>query len=97
MAGGNHFGALSTELHMKRPVGLGIALSVALVLLFVLVLVRVARLGRGAEHLDTEIHAMPVYRPRVVVDPRMPIIDSMLPLGRASVRRRAPPPRGWLR
>jgi hypothetical protein len=71
----------------------GILIVVALVLL----LIGIRWRRRPADHLDASIQRMPVYRPPVPVDSRMPTLDSVLPLRRDSSARRSPPLRGWRR
>jgi hypothetical protein len=58
---------------------------------------RLAWWTRSPDPLDASFHSMPMYRPPRPVDPRMPVLDSVLPLSRDSNRHRAPHPRGWLR
>jgi hypothetical protein len=66
-------------------------LIVVAVIAVVLALALASSWGRARKDVADEGEGaqMPVYRPRAGIDPRMPLLDSGLPLRRDSTRRRA--------
>jgi hypothetical protein len=89
-------GSRALEDHMRWRIGIVVGIGVVIALASVVIVS--SGPGRSATPIDASPHGMPVFRSRATVDPRMPILDSMLPLSHGSARtRRGPPLRGWQR
>jgi hypothetical protein len=83
---------------MRWRIGIVVGIGIGVVIALASVVIVSSGRHRSETPIDASPHGMPIFRSRAVVDPRMPVLDSMLPLSQDSARRRRGPPlREWQR